>query len=246
MVCFFSRKIKQPFESKMTQFCSKGSFSHLKFHFNFIKMLLTLEEKNQIVVRQYSYRRTAEIFNQLHPDRLPPLNFRTVYQIFKKLRICGTLQRKKWTPSAQSIAIKNQFDEEVWEFFMANPHMTTRRAAVQLGKSHMTIWSILKRMKFWPYKKRKHQKLHEGDPALRKKFCEDLLLIFHLDPGFQKRILWTDEKIFPLNGWFNRQNFRYIFNDFFTFTFFDVTHIRDSDSKRCHLYYYFKTIFLFS
>lgn len=201
----------------MAYFCFKNYYS---FGVSFATMLLTLEEKFQIVslARRFSYRRTAEIFNELHPDRFPRLNFRTVYLIFKKLRISGTLARKKWTLSAQKFLLKDQLDQEIWEFFIANPNMSTRRAAVQLGKSHVTIWSALKRMKFWPYKKSKHQKLKPGDPALRMKFCQDLLLIFHLDPGFQKRILWTDEKLFPLNGWFNRQNFRYFFEVFFIFS----------------------------
>ncbi|XP_031636066.1 uncharacterized protein LOC116348960 [Contarinia nasturtii] len=174
-------------------------------------MLLTLEQKIQIVslARQYSYRQTAEIFNYLNPNRLPPLNFRTVYQLFKKLRTLGTLQRKKWSPSAQSITEKRQFEQQIRQLFRANPHMTTRRAAALVGKSQCTVWSALKRMKFWAYKKGKHQKLEPGDPALRKKFCEDLLLMCHLEPGFHKRILWSDEKNFPVNGSFNRQNFRY-------------------------------------
>lgn len=195
----------------MAEYFSKSSCS---FRVSFATMLLTLDEKNEIVslARRYSYRRTAEIFNQLHPDRLPPLNFRTVHQLFKKLRDLGTLQRRKKTPSAQSIIAKQEFERQVFEFFTANPHMSTRRAAVQLGKSHSTIWFILRKIKFWAYKKSKHQKLHEGDPALRLKFCQDLLRLFHRDPTIQQRILWTDEKLFPVNGWFNRQNFRYVFS----------------------------------
>lgn len=173
-------------------------------------MPLTVAEKAEIIhlARNLSYRRTAEAFNLLHPNRQRPLNFRTVCTIFKQLRIRGTLERKKRTLSAQTIQAKEEFTRAVWQCFTNDHHMTTRRAAALFGTSHWTIWSALKNMKFKPYKMTKHQKLQPGDPPKRKEFCEQLLAIFNQDPEFQKCILWTDEKPFPVNGCFNRQNFR--------------------------------------
>ena len=174
-------------------------------------MPLTVEEKAEIVnlARTRSYRKTAEAFNQLHPNRQRPLNFRTVYTIFKQLQTRGTLQRKKRTSPPRTIAIKQEFKRAVWQCFTDNQHMTTRRAAAIFGTSQWTIWSALKEMNFRPYKMAKHQKLHPDDPPKRKEFCERLLEIFNEDPEYQRCILWTDEKPFPVNGCFNRQNFRY-------------------------------------
>lgn len=173
-------------------------------------MPLTVEEKAEIVslARNRSYRQTAEAFNQMHPNRQRPLNFRTVYTIFRQLKDRGTLQRKKRTSSMRTIAEKQRFKRAVWQCFTDNQHMTTRRAAAIFGRSHWTIWSALKEMKFHPYKMSKHQKLEPGDPPKRKAFCEQLLANFDADPEFQRRILWTDEKPFPVNGCFNRQNLR--------------------------------------
>lgn len=173
-------------------------------------MLLTVEEKIEIVTltRDYSYRNTAHIFNRRHPNRLPPLHFRTVYRICKQLQTRGSLQRKQRTASAHLVVAKNEITQDVLQLFRDDPHMSTRRAAALFGISHFSIWKMLRDKRFWPYKMAKKQKLHPDDPPKRKQFCQDLLRIFRLVPDFQQCILWTDEKSFPLNGCFNRQNYR--------------------------------------
>lgn len=169
-------------------------------------MVLTIEEKIEIIAltRNFSYQRTAQVFNESHSDR-QPINKQTVARVVKYLRLRGTLHRKKRTiPEQNSQDIKDR----VFEAFNNNPHASTRRIGIQLGISHCTVWRLLKKMKFRPYKMSKHQKLHADDPPKRATFCEHLLAFIESDPGFIKQILWTDEKQFCTNGCFNRQNFR--------------------------------------
>lgn len=175
-------------------------------------MVLTIAEKSEIIsiARNASYRRTAEIFNRRHPNRERPLSFVTVSKIFVQLRTRGNLNRKRRTKSAISTAHNALLKEEVVQTFRDDPHLSTRRAAARFRKSQWKIWSILKDSKFYPYKMSKHQVLNPEDLPVRKEYCERLLQIFDEDANFYKRILWSDEKLFRVNGCFNRQNFRYV------------------------------------
>lgn len=152
-------------------------------------MVLTIQEKVEIVglIRNFSYQRAAEVFNEYHPDRKEPINKQTVARIAKNLQTRGTLHRKKRTIlDTNSDDLKNRISEIV----TLNPHAATRKIGIQLGVSNGTVWNVL------------------VDPATRKRFCLDLSRYFRSNPAFRKQILWTDEKIFYINGCFNRQNFR--------------------------------------
>lgn len=169
-------------------------------------MVLTIEEKIEIITltRNFSYQRTAQVFNRSHRNR-QPINKQTVARVVRYLSLRGTLHRKRRTiPEQNSRDIKGR----VLEAFNNNPHASTRRIGIRLGISHVTVWRLLKGMKFRPYKMSKHQKLHADDPPKRARFCRNLLAHFESDSAFNSQILWTDEKQFCTNGCFNRQNFR--------------------------------------
>lgn len=173
-------------------------------------MPLTTNEKIQIVnlSRQMSYQQTADFFNRTHPNRQPLITKQTVWNIFRELARKGGFQRKKRCESIESINEHDDLKAQVFQLFTDNPHMSTRRAGIRLGVAHMTVWNILKEFKFKPYKMAKHQKLQPDDPPKRKEFCIQLKRMFDADQEFAATILWTDEKMFEMNGCFNRQNFR--------------------------------------
>lgn len=181
----------------------------IKVKFN---MGFTVEEKTEMVdlVRSHNYRRAAEIFNNRHPDRGTPITRRTVSFVYNSLLTRGTLERKKRASSDETILRKLQLQEEVIERFVENPHLSTRIAGAQIGTSHMSVWRVLKDLKFRPFKMAVHQKLHAGDQEKRVAFCKQLLDIFRTNPNFRETILWTDEKPFRVNDCFNRQNLRYV------------------------------------
>lgn len=172
-------------------------------------MPLTIAEKVEIInlARRFSYQQAANEFNRLHQNR-PPIYKQTVERIFKCVRMRGSLQRKKRSVTIQHAEEQENLKENVIQLFTGHPHLSTRRAAFRLGVSHVSVWKILKKLKFKPYKMAKHQKLHPDDPPKRKEFCEELLRLFEANPNFGNTILWTDEKMFEMNGCFNRQNFR--------------------------------------
>lgn len=173
-------------------------------------MPLTIEEKIEIIhlSRKRSFQQTAEEFNRLHPNRLQRITKQTVGRIFSYLRSNGNLYRKKRSSSIQRTVEQAELKDKVVQLFNNDPNLSTRKAAVRLGVGHVHVWNILKDLKFKPYKMSKHQKLQTEDPPKRKEFCELLLETIEMNPEFLKTILWTDEKIFELNGCFNRQNFR--------------------------------------
>lgn len=174
-------------------------------------MLLSIEEKIEIVLlaRTNTYRSTVDIFNQRHPDRPAPLHPRTVAALFQKLKKYGTLERKKRTISARTSELKATLTSHIKRIYQEDEHISTRKVAARVGKSHMTVWKTLKQEKFFPYKMARAQKLRPNDPPTRKQFCVDLKNIFDQDPNFYKKILWTDEKLFRTSGCFNRQTHRY-------------------------------------
>lgn len=175
-------------------------------------MVLTSAEKAEIIqlARTNSYRQTANRFNDLHPNRGAPLHFTTVARLFENIRKRGSIERKKRTISPRVSAENHRLREDIVERFTESPHLSTRRAAAQIGKSHTFIWNVLKEANFTPFKMSKHQKLHPDDLPKRKLFCERLLQLFNENPTLQRNILWTDEKLFPINGCFNKQNLRFV------------------------------------
>lgn len=176
-----------------------------------VSIMLTLAEKAEIVdlARSYSFQSTVDIFNQRHADRPAPLHPRTVASLFSKLKKFGTLERKKRAPSAQKIAEKAALKAQIETLVQQNKHISIRKAAIQLQKSNTTIWKAMKEMKLRSYKMSKSQKQFPNDPPTRKMFCEQLINTLNQEDWLQKKILWTDEKLFRVNGCFNRQNHRY-------------------------------------
>lgn len=174
------------------------------------KNMLTVQEKVEImeISRNQNNRETAREFNRRHPNRPIALHPRTISKIQNLFRLTGSVHRKKRTASLQT---QNNYicrKAEIIEYFEENPHASTREAARILRIPHTVIWKILKDSKFFAYKMRVHQKLHDGDHIKRKTFCQRLLNIFNRNPNFYKKILWTDEKPFRVSDTFNRQNMR--------------------------------------
>lgn len=71
-----------------------------------------------------------------------------------------------------------------------------------------SVWNILKKYQFHPYKMQILHKLKEEDYPRRLNFCQRFLNRTLQDPLFRTKISWTDESLFSLNGWINKQNYR--------------------------------------
>ena len=80
--------------------------------------------------------------------------------------------------------------------------------SLALGVFHPSFHCILNdELKFHPYKIMVVQQMCEGDFIRRKKFCERMIDILEDDPN--SVIVMSDEAHFHLNGYVNKQNFRY-------------------------------------
>lgn len=99
-----------------------------------------------------------------------------------------------------AIAVRDK--ERILQHFHHDPIESTRGTGHQLRISHSTIHRTLRRDSQHPYHYTRVQKLYVRDFEVRWfDFCADLLSQMD-DPDFHKRILWTDECCFTLNGIF--------------------------------------------
>jgi hypothetical protein len=91
----------------------------------------------------------------------------------------------------------------------ADPHVSTREIARDLGISRCSVHRILRNHKFHPYHLELHQALTEQDFDRRLDHCHWLLNTVRENPLFLSRILWTDEATFTSVGKVNLHNMHY-------------------------------------
>jgi len=77
----------------------------------------------------------------------------------------------------------------------------------------MSVWRILKKNKFHPYKLQYVQELQNGDEKRRICFCERMMTLIDVRPIFPYQIVFTDKATFTLTGEVNNQNFRFWYNE---------------------------------
>lgn len=100
--------------------------------------------------------------------------------------------------------------ERVRELFQEQPATSTRRAAQQLGLSHMTVHNILtKKLDMFPYKIQIQQPLKQVNFDQRFDFANEILERIRMNEIDVKRIHFSDECYFHLDGYVNKQNFRF-------------------------------------
>lgn len=90
--------------------------------------------------------------------------------------------------------------------FEFDPTTSCRVVALECGVSQMTVWHVLKRHNFKPFKIKPVQKLHDGDDLRRVEYCHWVHEKVQNEPNFLKRVMFTDETLFSNCGMFNRKN----------------------------------------
>lgn len=167
---------------------------------------LILEEKLAIIRLLFSLsvnEATAE-FNAQNERKVTSM---TVRRIKKTMMTTGNIQRKK----RSDIGIIRKpfwFPRLVLRLYRKKPHTSLRQAARRFNTSVDSILKVLKSLKLRPYRCTVTQELYPGDEEKRKEYCSKILRLFARDPVLQSNVLWSDECLFPLNGIFNRQNYR--------------------------------------
>ena len=94
---------------------------------------------------------------------------------------------------------------------MVNPNATIRKLSAQvLKKSKTSLHRILKHfLNMHPYKISSHQLLSERSMGQRVKFCKTITGMFEDRELDEKLIIFIDEAHFYLNGYVNKQNYRF-------------------------------------
>lgn len=172
---------------------------------------LTNSQKSEIVrlYQMNSARKTAEIFNNHYPDRIPPLNYSTVVKINKKVISAGSGgNNNNPKPGRPSKTQNENYVLETLGRIAANPKISTRALSREVQLSRATVSKILKDHKNHPYKAQFHNKFYGVDRQSRMDFCVAFRDRVEGDPTLLRRILWSDECLFKLSGSFNRQNNR--------------------------------------
>ena len=130
----------------------------------------------------------------------------TIRNLFKKFKNIGSVQE---APRSGRPSLDETKSEEILKIFQNQPSTSIRQAASAISCSYGYVHKVLKHdLKFFPYKIQVTQELHEEDFSLRVSMCETLLEKTEEDKNFLKKIIFSDESTFRLDGIVNRHNCR--------------------------------------
>lgn len=97
----------------------------------------------------------------------------------------------------------------VREIYKREPSTSVRSAATQLGVSHTTVHNILRKaLSFYPYRIQTLQALRGADHQKRLEFAQHVRSQPEGSKRYLGKIVFSDECIFRLNGYVNKQNVR--------------------------------------
>ena len=150
-----------------------------------------------------SRRRFTDEFNKEAPPR------QTLVDWKNKLLTTGSLVKDKPRSGRPVTASGDENCERVLEAVTADATTSIRRLSDELDISQTSVFRILKKAKLHPYKPHYSQYLSDGDNDRRKEFCEGMLLRFRNDPAFLRKLSFSDECSFHLNGRVNKHNVHY-------------------------------------
>lgn len=132
----------------------------------------------------------------------------TIRNLVRKFEKTGSVQNIATPARARPCrSVKNI--ASVRESVSENPRMSIPRRSQHLGISQTTAWRILKN-DLWlkAYKIQLTHELKPTDHMQRREFVEWVLENKSIDKDFLKKIIFSDEAHFHLNGYVNKQNCR--------------------------------------
>lgn len=171
----------------------------------------TIEQRVQIIKIYYqnneSVRNTFRALREFYGRNARPAES-TIRRLVNKFESSGTVTdtvvpvRQRNARSEANIAAVNESVRE-------NPTLSISRRSQELGLSETSTWRILREdLSLHPYKIQLTQELKPNDHSLRRRFADWALEQLEVDVNFDKKIIFSDEAHFWLNGFVNKQNCR--------------------------------------
>lgn len=133
----------------------------------------------------------------------------TIVNWKEKLLETGTLVQHRPRTGRPVGASGDANNDAVMDAVQKDPTVSTRRLSAELDISQTTVCRILKKNEMHPYKPIYSQFLCDGDEDRRLQFCEQMQNKFAQDPAFLRKMTFSDECVFSLNGNVNKHNVHY-------------------------------------
>ena len=132
------------------------------------------------------------------------------YRVIDNFIEYGTQQDRRHDVSGRPVSVTTDENvERIKDYFKVNPNATIRKAAQALKISKTSLHRILKHfLNMHPYKINSLQLLSERSMG-RVKCCKTITGMFKDRELDEKLISFTDEAYFYLNGYVNKQNYRF-------------------------------------
>lgn len=172
-----------------------------------------IEDRIEFIKDYYRYGESVtEVqrkFSTRNKNKQKPSNGciqRLVQRFCKTGSVCDDIESKR---TAQITARTKEQIEKVREQFTEEPTTSIRRASQFLGISKSTVHRILRDdLNQFPYKIQVLQRLSDDQIVRRLNFAADLVEDIDRKLVDPKKIIFTDEAHFWLDGYVNRQNYR--------------------------------------
>lgn len=168
---------------------------------------LNLSERIHVVREYYlgsrSFKHVTENWSKNFTS--PPPSKPAMHHLINKFEQLGTVADAPRNGAPKS-ARNAENTDLVAAAYVESPSTSQRRASVELGISRRSLGRIMDDLELKPYIPRPLHALNEDDPDRRLQFCETFLAFYEEDPDLVKKIIWTDEAHFKLNGRVNRHN----------------------------------------
>ena len=159
------------------------------------------------IISGITINESIEKFETEFQKRAPPKS--TLHDWKKKLLETGNLSSDRPRSGRPRTVTTEENKENVVTAVRDDPTTSIRRLSSDLGISRPSVQRILKENKFHPYKPYYSQFLCDGDSDRRSEFCEQMIAKMEYDPAFLRKLTFSDEATFSLNGSVNKHNVHY-------------------------------------
>lgn len=148
-------------------------------------------------------RKFAQRYNKPAPARTTLIHWK------EKLLEHGSLVSDRPRSGRPVSASGDDVKADVLADVNEDPTTSTRRLSSEHAISQTTVCRILRNAGMHPFKPQYSQFINEDDDDRRREFCEGMLQKFANDPAFLRKLTFSDECVFALNGTVNKHNVHY-------------------------------------